>query len=374
MKNYQKGSALQLTIIIVAILVVAGTIYYYSKNNGSGDMVNGGLFGNNPPATSTDPTKTITTSTKPTGTITKTTTTPTKTTTVVPPTTTVGTKTGINSAINVSQNAADVAAAEAEQIKIAAANKQMGIAEGKYLAITAPSYSNVLEPGKAVTLVFSPVSGASEYEITITKPSSNDQPLGATSGDQVDTLLRETTADTVHNIIVPQTDAFALNEQTYNGEKLIVRALDKDGFVIKNTITQQGKLYEAPAMDEKQIKILPPPSQPQLLRADTYVLPKEGGTITLTFSNIPPQYTSRKVTFLCTEGKESQVSIDGLTCSKTLTLGKSSYIKKMIVQANPYKDRDTAVAVRVQYFDVDGHETNPTGLDDESSVSIKIRK
>jgi hypothetical protein len=158
----------------------------------------------------------------------------------------------------------------------------------------------------------------------------------------------------------------------------VVKALDRSGNQLKVSVSQQGKQYEIPAMDQKQIKILALPTHPNLLDADTYVVGKEGGIVTLKFGALQSPYVKRKVTFMCPLEASQMASIDGVGCSgprpTTLEFGSEAFTKKMTVKANPFPGRDTAVALRVQYYDANGVEANPEGLDDDSWLSIKIKK
>lgn len=333
MKNYQKGFAIPLIIAIIAILAVGGGVYYSSqiKKASQQDVTN-----------SSD---------------------------------------DIQSAPNnasASQNASDVAEAQSNLAKINVQYQQMGIEQGKKLIIATPSGNNILEPGKPLTVVFSPVRGAISYEITITKPAYVDRSRRLIRGDKVDTLFREVTSETTHTIIVPKSNDYETTENGYNGENIVVKALDQSGNQLKVHISQQGKQYEIPAMDQKQIKILSLPTQPNLLDADTYVLGKEGGTVTLKFGALQSPYVKRKITFLCPLEVSQMASIDGVACSgprpTPLEFGSEAFTKKMIVKANPFPGRDTAVALRVQYYGVNGNEANSQGLDDASWLSIKIKK
>ena len=278
----------------------------------------------------------------------------------------------------ISQNISDVAEAQANLAKINAQYQQMGFESGKKLTIATPSTDNILEPGKPVTVVFSPIEGAVFYEISITKPAYIDKSSRITSGGKTDILLSEVTTETTHVIIVPESKDFETSENSYNGEVLVVKALDKNKNQLKITVTQQGKQYEVPAMDQKQIKILSLPTQPSLLDADRYVLEREGGTIVLKFGALQFPNVSRKLTFVCPSHIPGMLSIDGVACSRlekvVLEFKSEAFTKNFIVKGNTSSKRDTAAALRVQYYDAKGNEINPQGLDDESWLSIKIKK
>ncbi len=257
-------------------------------------------------------------------------------------------------------------------------SRQMSFEQAKKVSITAPSGNDILEPGKPAVVVFSPVQGAVSYEITITIPAYTDRSRNLVSADKVDTLFKEVTSETTHTIIVPKTIAYQTSENGYNGEKIIVRALDRDGKQLMINGIQQGKAYEIPAVDEKQIKILSLPTQQNLLDADTYVLGKEGGTITLKFGALQLPSVKRKVVFVCPSEVNSIISIDGISCggpqATPLEFGAEAFTKKMIVKGNPFPGRDTAIALMVSYYDSKGNRISSRGIDDQSWLSVKISK
>jgi hypothetical protein len=259
-----------------------------------------------------------------------------------------------------SQNAADIPEAEANLLKIAAIYKERGIEEGTTLSVVAPTHSNILEPGKPVTVLFTPIKTAANYEIIITKPAWEDKRRLLISADKKDTLFKTITTSTKLDIIVPQTDTFYASENAYHGEELWVKALDASGKVLRQ--------------ERVQIRILPPPNQPELAKADKYVLGKNGGTITLTLGKLPSKYSKRTISISC-PNMYSIASIDGnSSCEEPITFGTGAMTKKMIVKPNFFKDRETAFYLRIQYYDLQGKEINSSGIDDESFVSIKLRR
>lgn len=370
MKNYQKG----FVNIVIAVVIVAGIVGLVAWKNDflPKNIISG--FNNKEQESQTINSDNEYSPISESNTLTKDSP---KSEKIVPKASTP-TKTTVTQSAGISQNASDLAEAQSNLAKINAQYQQMGIELGKKLSIVTPSGNNILEPGKPVTVVFSPVSGASSYEITITKPAYVDRSRRLISGDKIDTLFREITSETTHVIIVPKSNDYETTENGYNGENLVVKALDRSGNQLKVSVSQQGKQYEIPAMDQKQIKILTLPTQPNLLDADTYVLEKTGGTVTLKFGALQAPYVKRKLIFLCPLEVSQMASIDGVGCSgprpTPIEFGSEAFTKKMIVKANPFPGRDTAIALRVQYYDANGNEANPEGLDDDSWLSIKIKK
>ena len=274
----------------------------------------------------------------------------------------------------ISQNVDEVKIAEAQAIQ--SASEVSGVEP----VITAPN-ENILEPGKPFTVVFASVKNASKYEITITTPARDE--LGRSIPDKI--LFKEVTPNTTHTMIVPNSDSLFASEHTYNGEKIIVKALDSQGNVLNLKREYSGRTITAPAISEQQIKILPLPTKPQLLNADKYVLDKEGGTVTLTFGALSAPLKTRKVYLF--GDNNLKTSIDSVSLPEprfpeqendSLTFGQEAFTKKFIIGNNPYKERDTALALVVKYYDAAGSElkSESQGLKYEpwSWLSIKIKK
>ena len=247
---------------------------------------------------------------------------------------------------------------------------------GDFLSIISPTHSDTLEPGKPFTVSFTPVKNADSYEITISAPSYTDRTKNLINSSERAVLLKEKTKNTSHTITVPESPAHYLNETSYNGETLVVRALDKNGNPM-NAVSESvfhGKKVtsEKPAVDSKQIKILVSPTDPKLLNADKLVVDRTGGTVTLQFGALPAGLASRKVSVSCYGPK---VTLESIVCPEgSFTAGKEAFTKTMTIGPNTFPDRDTSISFRVQYYDAAGKEPNSSGIDDETFLSIKVRR
>ncbi|MES2437109.1 MAG: hypothetical protein V4519_03775 [Patescibacteria group bacterium] len=367
MKN-QKGFAPLLIIIIIGIAVGGGAYYVSKKQNTNVPVVD--------PIVTTDTehvqlrdraNATTTPNTTPTST--KTSASQKETTTSIK----TEVKTTGTPSSSGAQNAWELTSAQAELEKAYAALKAQGMDPSINLIIAMPNYDQVLEPGKPFIVVFSPIKGAVKYEISITKPSWVDKNRLLIDPENVTTLLKETTTNTIHTIIVPKTDSMYSSENSYQGEILHVKALDSQGNIVKNKITYGGQSFDAPAQDQQQIEILASPTHPELLKANNYVLEKSGGSITLSFGPLPAKYSKREVSLMCINGSSQSASIDGKNCDEKITLGTGPYTKKLLIGPNPFKDRETSIAVQVQYFDHSG-TVRSQGVFDDSFISIKLRR
>lgn len=221
----------------------------------------------------------------------------------------------------------------------------------KPINILSPTFENVLESGKTTKVIFSPVDNANKYVISITYPDNK-------SSSNI-TLFKTQTSSTNLDIVVPQTKGIYLGENSSNGERLLIQAYDNRD----NLIT----------IGETQIRILPSPNQPSLLKANKYVVSGNGDEVTLTFGILPKQFTKREVDISCVN-TYTLASIDNEPCGKILTLGAGAYTKKLLIKRSIFQDRETAVIVGVRYYDSNNQEKNPSGIDDESFVSIKLGK
>jgi hypothetical protein len=219
----------------------------------------------------------------------------------------------------------------------------------KPIDIFSPSFSNVLESGKSTSVTFSAIENAVSYESTISHPNKG-----------VLVSLKSVTSNPKLNIVVPQTDATFLGENSYDGyEELSVQAYDKNGNLVGSGKTQ--------------VRILPPPSQPNLLKADKYVVSGDGDEVILTFGILSGQFVKREVDVSCVN-TYTVASMDNEPCEKKITLGVGPYTKKLSIKKNIFKDRETSIIVGVRYYDFNNQEQNPSDIDDQSFVSIKISK
>jgi hypothetical protein len=255
------------------------------------------------------------------------------------------------------------------------------IPSDQMFSITSPTYDDVLEPGKSFTISYTPIKEAAKYEITITEPllMTPTEPYrggGLVSPDELKILLQATTTDTSHTITVPNSQYPYLTGSSYNGDILIVKALDAKGRVLTATMEYEveGKTMSVPRplMDQQQIMIIPLPNQPELLDADVRVLNNDGGTITLKFGALPSKYKTREVLLMC-YFQEGSVSIDATTCPDgRFTAGSDAFTKTLTVKPSITKGSDTSFAIRARYYDPAGKGDDYGLLD--SWLSIKIRK
>jgi hypothetical protein len=124
------------------------------------------------------------------------------------------------------------------------------------ISISTPTYDDVLEPGATVPLEFTSVSGAQTYNVSIVLTGKSASPH----------VLDLTLTNTKGTITIPQTQNSYLVGGSLDGSELVVQALDKDGRIV--------------GYGRNQIRILPQASNPNLLKASSYIVSGNGGAVT----------------------------------------------------------------------------------------------